>query len=420
MRLQIVKIFLLTLLPLYLAAGELISGRIYTKPEKIYVNQPFEIFLEVEITPGQEIENIRIQGFPSDPSFITLGQLEQGGRRSHKTSEGQAADVLSFHARARCHKSLSLQFSPILTCNVVQRRSRSFFSFSSSSSGQLRIAPFKLIIQELPQLGRPADFSGAIGTFKLQATLSKTRVRPGDIITLKQELSGAGWLNNAPMPPPLLSGEFKSYPAKESLRQDHRITTEQIIIPLTTNALAIGAARFNYFNPQSEQYESSTSPQFKLHFLAAANNIATNQIKVISTERDPVAALTSAASINIHEVNELFRQILPAIVGCLFILVASFAFLVLIKIHKWLAFAAVTLILATGAIAAFKAARHEPEVQIELQQTTPVYLAPSITSPVIMQLRTSTKVRALESAEGWIRVESAGQRGWIERGHLAE
>lgn len=420
MRSQILKAFLLCLLPLYLGAGELISGRIYTKPEKIYVNQPFEIFIEVGITPGQEIENIRIQGFPNDPSFITLGQLEQGGRRSHQTSEGQTADVLSFYATARCHKSLSMHFSPILSCNVVQRRSRSFFSFSSSSSEQLRIAPFKLIIQELPQLGRPADFSGAIGTFKLQGTLSKTQVHPGDIITLKLELSGKGWLNNAPMPAPLLSKEFKPYPAKESLRQDNRITTEQIIIPLTTNALAIGAARFNYFNPQSEQYETSSSPQFNLSFLAIDNSAATNQIKVISTERSPVAALTPTAAINIHEVNELFRQILPAIVGCLFILVASFAFLVLIKVHKWLATVVVILILAIGTVAALKAARHEPEVQIELQQTTPVYLAPSIKSPVIMQLRASTKVRTLESTEGWIRIESAGQRGWIERQHLAE
>ncbi|MFA7171915.1 MAG: SH3 domain-containing protein [Kiritimatiellia bacterium] len=420
MRPSILKVFLLSLLPIYLVAGELISGRIYTSPEKIYVNQPFEIFIEVEITPGQEIDNIRIQGFPNDPSFITLGQLEQGGRRSHQTSEGQAADILSFHARARCHKSVSQQFSPVLSCNVVLRRSRSFFSFSSSSQGQLRFAPFKLTIQELPQRGRPADFSGAIGTFKLQGTLSKTQVHPGDIITLKQELIGQGWLNNAPVPPPLLSKEFKSYPAKECLRQDHRITTEQVIIPLTTNALAIGAARFNYFNPQSEKYETSSSPQFKLNFLTTEKNIATNQIKVISTERDPVATLTPTASINIHEVNELFRQILPAIVGCLFTLVASFIFLVLSKVHKWLATAAVILILATGAVAAFKAARHEPEVQIALQQTTPVYLAPSIRSPVIMKLSATTKVRALESAEGWVRVESASQRGWIERKHLAE
>lgn len=420
MRPQIFKVLLLTLLPLYLGAGELISGKIFTRPEKIFVNQPFEIFLEVEITPGQEIENIRIQGFPNDPSFITLGQLEQGQRRSQQTSAGQAVDVLSFHTGARCHRSVSQQFNPVLSCNVVQRRARSFFSFSSSSQGQLRIAPFKLTIQELPQIGRPADFSGAIGIFTLQGALSKSQVRPGDIITLKMELNGQGWLNNAPMPSPSLSKEFKSYPAKEGLRLDHRISTEQIIIPVTTNAIAINAVHFNYFNPQKEKYEVCSSPQFNLSFWAPESNAATNQVKVISTDRTPNAALTPTASINIHEVNELFRQILPAIIGCLFILAASFVFLVLVKVHKWLAAVAVIFILATGALAAFKAARHEPEVQIELQQTTPVYLAPSVNSPVILKLRATTKVRALESAEHWVRVESAHQRGWIERDHIAE
>ncbi len=416
----LLKALLVSLLPLFLQAGALISGRIYTKPEKLFINQPFEIILEVAVTPGQDIDDIRIQGFPSDPAFITLGRLEPGQRRSSQpTGDGKVADVLSFQANARCHKSISMQFSPILSCSVVQRRSRGFFSSSFSSPAQIRINPFTLTIHELPQSGRPAHFSGAVGRFTLQGALSKNQVRPGDIIKLQLDLKGQGWLANAPMPTPDLSESFKSYPPKETLRQADRITSEQLFIPLSTNAFELGAAHFSYFNPQSERYEECRSPVFKLQFVSAESTALTNQVKVISTDAAPSAAHTPAVSINIREVNEVFRQILPAVIGCIFILAASFMFLVLIKINRWLAAAVTILILGAGTLAAFSAARREPAVQVELKQPTAVYLTPSVKSPVIMQLRASTRVTPLESTDRWIRIESSRQRGWIEREQLA-
>jgi len=422
MRTPTLHILLLCALPLLLPAGELISGRIYTQPEKLFVNQPFEIFLEVEVTPGEDIQDIRIQGFPSDPAFITLGALETGERRrSQQSGDGRVVDVLRFQARARCHRNIALQFSPVLNCSVVQRRSRGFFSTSVSSPGQLRITPFRLVIHELPPSGQPLNFSGAVGSFTLHGALSKNRVRPGDIITLKLDLNGQGWLNSAAMPSPdIISSQFKSYPPKETLRQESRITAEQIFIPLSTNAVELGAARFAYFNPQSERYEECASPAFKLEFLSAETAPQTNQVKVISTASTPAAARAPSASINIRQVNEVFLQILPALIGSLFILAASFIFLILVKKNRWLAAAVSLATLTAGALLAFQAARREPAVQRELKQPATVYLAPSVKAPVILQLRSATQVTPLESTERWIRIESAGQRGWIERDHLAE
>ena len=421
MRSNILKALFLCILPLLIQAGELFSGRIYTEPKKIFINQPFEIFLEVEITPGLDIDNIRIQGFPNDPSFITLGQLEQEhSRRTRKTKEGQIVDLLLFHANARCHKSISLRFNPILSCNVVQRRSRSFFSFSSSSPRRVRINPFTLTVHALPSAGKPNNFSGAIGKFNLKGSLSRTKVRPGDIITMQLNLTGEGWLNNCVMPTPTVSDKFKRYPVKESQRQKNKVTSEQIFIPLSTNAVEIGAAHFTYFNPQTEHYEECASPVFNLEFLSAQNGIQTNQIKVISTDAGQTPAHTPSASINLQQVNAAFHQMLPIITGSLFILAASFIFLVLLKVNRWIAIAASIITLTAGTLLTFKATHHEPTLQSELKQQTAVYLTPSIKSPVIMKLRAATLVTPLESAGDWIRVESADQRGWIERDHIKE
>jgi len=412
---------LLLFLPLLLEAGEIFSSTILTDPYKIYVNQPFEIFIDVELTQGENIENISIQGFPSDPSYITLGQLEQEqSRRTRKDESGQMIDILRFRANARCHKSLSMQFNPILSCSVVQRRSRSFFSFSSSSPERIRMKPFRLVIHELPQTEMPENFSGAVGKFTLTGSLSKTRVRPGDIITCKLDLNGKGWLNNCAMPSPAVSKEFKSYPPKETLRQDNRITTEQIFIPVSTNAVELAAAQFSYFNPEKERYEECASPTFRLEFLSGKSNTLTNQVKVISTDLDSMPEHTPAVSINIHEVNAAFHQILPAVVGCIFILAASFIFLVMRKINKWVATASLIITLGSGTWLAFRSARYQPAEQSRLREQTTVYLAPSDKSPVIMKLQPETPVTPLETTERWIRIEFSNQRGWIQRDNLAE
>lgn len=397
------------------ASAELFSGRVYTDPRKIYVNQPFDIFLELEVTQGQDIDNIRIQGFPNNPEYITLGTLEQERvRRSRRRQNGNTADILIFKAKARCHKRISQLFKPVLSCDLVERRSRGFFSFSSSNGRRIQLTPFNLTVRDLPSKGRPKSFSGAVGKFKLNGVLSKSDVRPGDIITLKLELTGKGWLNNAPAPAPAKSELFKSYPPKEILRQDNLIKTEQIFIPNSTNALAITPARFTYFNPETERYEVCASPSFRLNYISAETTIQTNEINVISSGSAKASTETGSVSINVREVNNAFHKILPVASACLTLLAASFIFLIVIKINKWAAAATALLTMALGGFLTIKSIRYKPAQEIELKTDTSVYLTPSANSPLIMKLRPSTKVIPLESTERWTRIEAEKQRGWVE------
>jgi len=410
---------LLLFMTLVAQAGELFSGKIYTQPKKIYVNQPFKIIIEVAVTPGQAIENIKIQGFPADPDFITLGPLESNyGRSKGKAKQGQTADLLHFNANARCHKSITLPFNPILTCDLIKRRSRGFFSFSRSSQTRIRIAPLKLVIHELPKAGKPTDFSGAIGKFRLTGSLSKTKVRPGDIIIQKLDLNGTGWLNSCAMPSQMASKEFKCYPPKETLRRENRVTSEQVFIPLSTNAVELTSASFSYFNPENECYQTCSSPVFKLQFIVEAETPMTNQVKLISTDSSNSPAQTPSVSINIKRVNAAFHQMLPAIIGCLAILVTSFFLLALMKFNKWLAAIISIATLTAGAFFAIKAADYQPAAEVKINKHTSIYMAPSINSPVIMQLNPETMVTTIESTERWIRVESSGQRGWIQQSNI--
>lgn len=73
--------------------------------------------------------------------------------------------------------------------------------------------PLTLTVLPLPEEGKPADFTGLVGTFQLSATASPTSVNVGDPITLVVALSGPDYLEKVELPPlgsqPLLAQHFR-------------------------------------------------------------------------------------------------------------------------------------------------------------------------------------------------------------------
>ncbi|MDZ7859123.1 MAG: BatD family protein [Candidatus Krumholzibacteriota bacterium] len=58
-----------------------------------------------------------------------------------------------------------------------------------------------LTVKELPKEGRPDDFSGYVGEYKISAAANPTVVDVGDPITLKITLEGSDFMNNINLPP---------------------------------------------------------------------------------------------------------------------------------------------------------------------------------------------------------------------------
>ena len=62
-------------------------------------------------------------------------------------------------------------------------------------------------VLDVPAAGRPANFSGLIGDFKITAEAAPDEVAVGDPITLRVDISGPAYLGNVEMPPLADSGE---------------------------------------------------------------------------------------------------------------------------------------------------------------------------------------------------------------------
>lgn len=425
MRLRLLPPLLLTLLvtTLNLHASKLHGGRVYADPPSAYLNQSFTINFELELSPGTEVEDLRISGFPNDPELLSMGRLQTAAAQRRSTRRGEATEILSFTATARGLKPHTETYHPRVECVLVQKRSIGFFTSRQAVTREMRLPPFNLDIKELPTTNQPTDFSGAVGTFTLQGEISQTSVQPGDIITLNLSLTGKGWLGDATMPQPPPDQRFKNYPPREKLREATTLRSEQVWIPQTTNAAAIPAATFTYFDPHTATYESCQAGPFKLHFTTPERATTDEELRVIA----PSARTTSPTSdppsitVSVTHINQRARQLLPLLTLAATLLLAGFIFFRLRILHFRLRLLAALLILATGATITYKLRNYSPTTnQLHTTRATGVYFAPSDTSPLLFRLNKGEPVTPLETTPTWIRIDSNNRRGWLPTTTLSE
>ena len=96
-----------------------------------------------------------------------------------------------------------------------QRRALQFASLASFSLAVLS-KESALTVLPLTEEGRPATFSGAVGTFALQVTAGPTEVTAGDPVTVRMLLNGSGNLSDASPPALTDTGGFRMSRASAS------------------------------------------------------------------------------------------------------------------------------------------------------------------------------------------------------------
>ncbi len=155
------------------------------------------------------------------------------------------------------------------------QKSRGSFSLSNESakgySSTMASEPLSITVKPLPEKGRPEDYSGAVGRFKLSGALQNTQMTTDDEGKLQVELSGEG--NLQMITPPVVSWpagiegfeprvtdkvDVNEVPVKGKKIFDFVFNVsrpgEYVIPPVV----------FYYFNPKNQAYEQTLTGPFKL------------------------------------------------------------------------------------------------------------------------------------------------------------
>ena len=184
-----------------------------------------------------------------------------------------------------------------LECIIRQRKgrqARSFFDDFFDAYQDVRVPrrskPVKIRVKEFPA-NAPASFHGAVGDFKLKATMDKDSVKANDAITLKVMISGNG---NLKLIDPLkldIPADFEGYAPKtnQNLKSSPRgmigsTSFEYLIIPRHGGEYTIDPAAFTFFDPRTRQYKTLKTPQFKIKVSKGSQQEASSVVSNFSRE----------------------------------------------------------------------------------------------------------------------------------------
>ena len=252
--------------------GQDVWLEITTPEHEVFLHQrvPLEVSLYVG---GVRVADAQYPLLPGDG--VALEAFEEPVRQ-RRTVGDRVVRVLRFRTTLVPLRSGTIELGPAsLQLNVIRRSpsaSLNLFDrfFSDSLFGTerrprtLRSEPLSLRVRPLPEAGRPATFSGAVGQFALDVTAEPTQLRVGDPLSLRMVLNGAGRVTDA-QPPSLTSAEgFRTYSPQMDQPGPDTTVFEQVLIPQDETLDAIPAVHFSYFDPEAAQYRTLSSRPIRL------------------------------------------------------------------------------------------------------------------------------------------------------------
>ena len=125
-------------------------------------------------------------------------------------------------------------------------------------------------VETLPN-GKPEGYSGGVGEFTINSSISSTHVKANDAITLKLTISGVGNLKLIATPEIKFPEEFEIYDPK--VDNQFRLTSsglsgvqtiEYLAIPRNAGNYRIPALKFSYFDIKSQSYKTITTESYDL------------------------------------------------------------------------------------------------------------------------------------------------------------
>ena len=149
-----------------------------------------------------------------------------------------------------------------------------------------------ITVLPLPAQGKPRDFGGAVGSFKISTDVSSAKNTAGDPLTLRMHVSGAG--NFDRVESSMLGGDaqWKTYEPKANFNPADPLgfrgekTFEQPIIASQSGNHTIPSLSFDYFDPATHRYETARS---------APLSVAVSPAPDLAASEPPLAPATAGA-----------------------------------------------------------------------------------------------------------------------------
>jgi hypothetical protein len=231
--------------------------------KKIYVGESAGAHLDLYLRDDvQNFGNFQLTG-SSTEGFSAGKMVEAQNQRRRVQIGNRVYTIIPYLLPLSTVKTGALTLGPF-TANCVLVLPGGW-PFGEQKQVTLATEPVNIEALPLPEENRPANFSGAVGSFTMTATAGPSDVTVGDPITVRVKISGGGALDAVALPPQDAWKNFKTYPPTTKLETSDQFgfqgtkTFEQIISPLNNDVHELPPLVFSFFNPEDGRYHTQKS-----------------------------------------------------------------------------------------------------------------------------------------------------------------
>lgn len=362
---------LLVSVPFVSQAASPLFARFSSDRPTPYAGESFCLTLAIHVSGETLDKQISVNNLPA-PTDIQLGNFEELPIET-TTLDGLTYEVRKFRTWARATHPGSISLAPLLGGSLIRTTRSNFFMQETRRPVQIPVEPFSIQVRQLPDTGRPPEFSGLVGTYTLTAIATPLDIAPGDLVTLSCSIQGDPLPSTYRMPalkdiPRLKTYEMKLLP-NESTPTRHVL--QQVLVPEDTRVDAIPPISLVIFNTQIGRYTTLTSGPFPLRYHAERAPI--QPAAVPPSASTPAAAVTNAPAP--PPTTGFWKRLLARFDG---------------------EAAGIT----TGPAGA------------------QVYLAPSESSESLFVIKSGTHVTVENTHGEWVRIRSGEGIGWVPKGAI--
>ena len=264
------------------AATDPLTLELRAQNTTVYLHERLPLTLTLRIGDVR-VADLQYPQVPGDG--FALEAFPQPTQRQ-ETRDATAYQIVEFNGALTPLRTGSVTVGPatVSLTTLSERASRRGFFFGGTvrQSREVISQPLVLDVLPLPENGKPADFSGAVGRFMLEVKAVPLDVTAGDPVTLTYSLHGDGDLSSAT--PPALAGSdtLRVYPvqgvASPPTGPAGSRTFEQVVIPQRPGTVRLPAPRFSFFDPQARAYRVAETQPITLTVRAAPAAATTPQI----------------------------------------------------------------------------------------------------------------------------------------------
>ena len=259
---------------------------------KPYLNEPITVVYKLYVSPNtgvsnwREIDNPRYNDFWSQNIEVKARRIQNG------TYNGEDYRYVVLYKKVLYpQKTGKLDIEPLVLDVTVQvpTNRRDIFGSRLTQSVNKRVSAGSRSIQvkQLPEVGKPANFTGAVGDFDFTVTTSKNTLNASESFQANLKVSGKGNLKLFELPKLILPSSLEVYEPETNDKIRTTLAGMQgfksenyTVVPQYKGKYPIPRVSFSYFDLKTKTYKTIASDELLIDVLGGPTNNTTSDSNI--------------------------------------------------------------------------------------------------------------------------------------------